>query len=314
MIVSWSKDEAWSHSPSQTSLSRRSAKPELWGAEVRERLTSISLEGGSARRNSIVWPIPPNTMHCSSRSIFGGLISATAQRSATLPPGFLVPAFSSASQTSNFSTSATRAARKDGNPRRGISAIRRTGLNKKIQLSVDVNNLPKPVLDPARRSKVQVDENHGLWEFFNKDRSPLQTPEEMHAHGRGWTLQELRSKSWEDLHRLWWLCMKDTNRVMTNEAERMRLDAGYGEYEAQQRLKEVWLGDMARSSRMDANAGAQIRQTQKNIKICLTQRWYSWEEARVAAMEDEEVDLYADPDKGESAYLPKENTEVSQSF
>jgi large subunit ribosomal protein L47 len=54
----------------------------------------------------------------------------------------------------------------------------------------------------------------------------------------------------------------------------------------------------------------QIRLTQKNIKICLTERWYSWEEARVAAMEDEEVDLYANPDKGQSAYLPKELTEV----
>jgi hypothetical protein len=54
----------------------------------------------------------------------------------------------------------------------------------------------------------------------------------------------------------------------------------------------------------------QIRLTMKNIKICLTERWYSWEEARVAAMEDEEVDLYADPDKGQSAYLPKELTEV----
>jgi len=30
----------------------------------------------------------------------------------------------------------------------------------------------------------------------------------------------------------------------------------------------------------------------------------------VAAMEDDEVDLYADPDKGQPAYLPKELTEV----
>ena len=56
---------------------------------------------------------------------------------------------------------------------------------------------------------------------------------------------------------------------------------------------------------------AQIRQTQKAIKICLTERWYSWEEARIAAMEDEEVDLYADTEKGEPAYIPKEHTEVS---
>lgn len=55
---------------------------------------------------------------------------------------------------------------------------------------------------------------------------------------------------------------------------------------------------------------AQIRQTQKAIKICLTERWYSWEEARIAAMEDEEVDLYADTENGQSAYIPKEYTEV----
>lgn len=184
-------------------------------------------------------------MHSSSRSIIGSILSTATQRSATqLPPGFLLPAFSSASQTASFSSSTTRAARKDGNPARGISAIRRTGMNKKVKLSVDVENLPKPVLDPARRSKLQVDEDHGLWGFFNKDRTPLQTPEEMHAHGRGWTLQELRSKSWDDLHRLWWLCVKDVNRVRTNEAERIRLEAGYGEYEAQARLEEVFAGKL----------------------------------------------------------------------
>ena len=183
-------------------------------------------------------------MHCSSRSIIGGLLSATTQRSATLPPGFLIPAFSSASQTASFSSSTTRAARKDGNPARGISAIRRTGLNKKIKLSVDLKNLPKPVLDPQRRSTVQVDEDHGLWEFFHTSRTPLQNPEQLHAHGRGWTVQELRSKSWDDLHRLWWMCVKDVNRCMTTEAERIRLDAGYGQYEFEARLEEVCFGKL----------------------------------------------------------------------
>jgi large subunit ribosomal protein L47 len=106
-------------------------------------------------------------------------------------------------------------------------------------LSVDLKDLPKPVLDPARRSSVEVDDDHGLWGFFNKARDPLMTPEDLHAHGRAWTTQELRSKSWDDLHRLWWLCVKDINRVMTYEAERIRTEAGYGEYEAQERLKEV---------------------------------------------------------------------------
>lgn len=47
----------------------------------------------------------------------------------------------------------------------------------------------------------------------------------------------------------------------------------------------------------------------KAIKTVLTTRWYAWEDARVAAMEDEEVNLYADPDKGQPAYMPKGTTE-----
>lgn len=54
----------------------------------------------------------------------------------------------------------------------------------------------------------------------------------------------------------------------------------------------------------------QLRKTKKAIKLCLTERWYSWEEARIAAMEDEEVDLYADTEKGQPAYIPKEYIEV----
>jgi large subunit ribosomal protein L47 len=54
----------------------------------------------------------------------------------------------------------------------------------------------------------------------------------------------------------------------------------------------------------------QIRKTQKAIKVCLTERWYSWEEARVAAMEDEEINLYADTEKGQPAYLPKQFDDV----
>ena len=43
-----------------------------------------------------------------------------------------------------------------------------------------------------------------------------------------------------------------------------------------------------------------------SIKHTLTERWYAWENARQVAMEDEEVNLYADSDRGEQAYLPKE--------
>ena len=43
--------------------------------------------------------------------------------------------------------------------------------------------LPQPVLDPERRSKVETDPDHGLWDFFNRDKQALSTPIEDNAHG-----------------------------------------------------------------------------------------------------------------------------------
>lgn len=177
-------------------------------------------------------------MHCTCKALLTGAFANSLTRGSTLPPTFLLPAFAAA-QSSSFSTSSIQHARKDGNPSRGVSALRRTGPNKKQKLSVSMDELPQPVLDPAKRTPVQVDENHGLWGFFPSDRKSMATPEEMAAHGRSWTVPELRNKDWDDLHRLWWVCLKERNRLRTYEAERNRVGNMYGAHESNERLKEV---------------------------------------------------------------------------
>ena len=102
-----------------------------------------------------------------------------------LPPIFLAPMLEARpEQKSQFSSSSPvwQRKRRDNNPNRGVSALRRTGLRYPVGMSKEP--LPEPVLDPAKRSKIAVDENHGLWAFFNPDKKPYGTPKEYSSHGK----------------------------------------------------------------------------------------------------------------------------------
>ncbi|KAI9663018.1 MAG: 54S ribosomal protein L4 mitochondrial [Bathelium mastoideum] len=185
-------------------------------------------------------------------------------------PSFLVPALipkkSARVLSLPFSTT-SQCLERDRSRNRGVSAIHATGLRRRQTLHIKKEDLPTPVLDPAKRAKIEVDPKHGLWQFFNEKKTAISLPEEDGAHGRAWSVHELRHKSWEDLHKLWWLCIKERNRLATEAYERRRLKAGYGDYESQQRAKT-------------------IRETQKAIKHALTERWYAWEAARQVAVEE----------------------------
>ena len=101
---------------------------------------------------------------------------------------FLAPAVQSSRSasphisTARFSTSSPLWKR-DNNRNRGVSALRRTGPRRRQTLSVLKEPLPVPVLDPKQKSTIEGDPDHGLWEFFGKNKELLTRPEDELAHG-----------------------------------------------------------------------------------------------------------------------------------
>jgi hypothetical protein len=90
--------------------------------------------------------------------------------------------------------------------------------------------------------------------------------------GRAWTIGELRKKDWEALHQLWWVCVKERNRLATEKIERHRLQAGYGDRETETRDET-------------------IQTTMKAILDTLAERQKAWQEAYELAHLDPSVDL-----------------------
>lgn len=171
-----------------------------------------------------------------------------------------------------FSTSPALQKR-DNNSKRGLSAVRETGLRPRQTLSVrqkDFANqqLPTPVKIEEKPTGTQ---DHGLWEFF-KDQNLLTTPTALEQHGREWTIGELRNKDWDSLHQLWWVCVKERNRLATGTEERARLKAVYGNVESNRR-------DEA------------IQKTMKAILDTLAERTQAYQEAYALASQDSSIDL-----------------------
>lgn len=140
------------------------------------------------------------------------------------------------SQISLFSTTTPQCRRKtrDNNPQRGVSSLYGSGT--RFRLSVSDIPLPKPT---DFQPKIKVDKKHGLWGFFPEPEKLMLTPKETEEHGRAWTVEELRRKSWEDLHSLWWVCVRERNMLSTSKEELQRARLGFGEREFEIRDAEV---------------------------------------------------------------------------
>ena len=171
------------------------------------------------------------------------LIAPSRARCITVPV-FLCPAFTESSTLQPrshraFSTSPSTATRRTTGPnkQRGVSAIRSKSPVAKTE--VYKYDLPTPVLDPSARTAFKMNPDHGLWGFFQEKREALAPAEYEYSHGRAWAIKELQTKSFEDLHKLYWVCVLEMNRIATRKKELSRTSGGFGENDQIQRMATV---------------------------------------------------------------------------
>ena len=92
--------------------------------------------------------------------------------------------------------------------------------------------------------------------------------------GRAWSSTELRSKSFEDLHKLWFVCLKEQNRVLSQREEGRRFDIYFP---STTRLRQTKL-------------------TMRHIKLVLWERRIAWMQAQhVIKLERRREELEAQP-------------------
>ncbi|BFZ56557.1 54S ribosomal protein L4 mitochondrial [Savitreella phatthalungensis] len=123
-----------------------------------------------------------------------------------------------------------------------------------------------------------VSATHPLWGFFRPSRQTVPPPKEEAKHGRSWTAEELRAKSFEDLHGLWIACLKERNILSTQDQERRR-----------QRLVGRSPGQTVPGEKEAAYRKNTVKRTMARIKFVLHERQTAYYEARELAALDEDV-------------------------
>ncbi|SMN21968.1 similar to Saccharomyces cerevisiae YLR439W MRPL4 Mitochondrial ribosomal protein of the large subunit, homolog of prokaryotic L29 ribosomal protein [Maudiozyma saulgeensis] len=100
----------------------------------------------------------------------------------------------------------------------------RNNVRKPTQFTHHSNNLKitKPI--PPTVLNIKCPDNHPLWQFFHEKKF-LRSEEDLDLNGRSWSIPELRRKNFNDLHSLWYICLKERN-ILARETHLLEVSMG----------------------------------------------------------------------------------------
>lgn len=138
-----------------------------------------------------------------------------------------------------------------------------------------------------------VNEDHPLWQFFH-DKKYLRSYEDLDNAGRPWTVPELRRKCFDDLHSLWYTCLKERN-VLAREIQVLQAEIDQPDQQF-----------MAASDR--------VRDTMWRIRHVLSERAHAQENARGAFDQEQQQTLLEDFKQYYLDASKEENADVQEAL
>ncbi|KAJ3188350.1 hypothetical protein HDU85_005501 [Gaertneriomyces sp. JEL0708] len=118
----------------------------------------------------------------------------------------------------------------------------------------------------AAPSRIGCGLQRGLEDFFENEKGWAWRENHLHT-GRAWQAAELRSKSFEDLHKLWWVCLKEKNKLYSQKTEAARF--------------RLFFPHKARVE--------ELKLTMKRIKLVLWERRTEWMRAQEVLKREEKA-------------------------
>lgn len=138
---------------------------------------------------------------------------------------------------------------------------------------------------PPSAANLQCPDDHPLWQFF-ADKKFMRTPEELDLQSRPWSIPELRRKSFNDLHSLWYTCLKERN-ILARENHLLR-NAVEGQQEFYEEVASKVRTTMWRIRHVLSERDWAFRNAQESFK--------SQKETFVKQFEDEFLELSQEDD------------------